>query len=100
MKNNYNEKLILKQKNTVRKELNNENKFIFSNRNRLVCTGDAPELLTMLSAIIRGLKDKVDVDLLKTAFDLGISDDVNEFIKDDLISRLKDLINDLEKEGK
>ena len=100
MKNNYNEKLIIKQKNSVRKELNNENEFIFSNRNRLVCTGDAPELLTMLSAIIRGLKDKVDVDLLKTAFDLGISDDVNEFIKDDLISRLKDLINDLEKEGK
>ena len=100
MKNNYNEKLILKQKNTVRKELNNENEFIFSNRNRLVCTGDTPELLTMLSAIIRGLKDKVDVDLLKTAFDLGISDDVNEFIIDDLISRLKDLVNDLEKEGK
>ena len=100
MKNNYNEKLILKQKNTVRKELNNENEFIFLNRNRLVCTGDAPELLTMLSAIIIGLKDKVDVDLLKIAFDLGISDDVNEFIKDDLISRLKDLINDLEKEGK
>ena len=100
MKNNYNEKLILKQKNTVRKELNNKNEFIFANRNRLVCTGDAPTLLTILTAIIRELKDTIDVDLLKTAFDLGISDDVNEFIKDDLISRLKDLVNDLEKEGK
>lgn len=100
MENNYNEKLILKQKNTVRKELNNKNKFIFANENRLVCTGDASTLLTILTGIIRGLKDKVDVDLLKTAFNLGISDDVNKFIKDDLISRLKDLVNDLEKEGK
>ena len=65
-----------------------------------MCTGDAPTLLTILTAIIRGFKDTIDVDLLKTAFNLGISDDTEKFIKDDLISRLKDLVNDLEKEGK
>jgi hypothetical protein len=88
MKNNIFEKNLLKSKNAIRERLNDKsnNKYIYADKNRTILFGTGHELLTLLTIIVDKLKEtSVPEEMIKKAFDLGISKDKEAYIVENLL---------------
>ena len=98
MKNNIFEKNLLKSKNAIRERLNDKsnNKYIYADENRTILFGTQSELLTLLSIIVANLKENgVPEEMIKKAFDLGISKDKEEYMVEDLLKiMIKNVLKD------
>lgn len=102
MKNNIFEKNLLKSKNVIRERLNDKsnNKYIYADENRTILFGTQSELLTLLSIIVDNLKENgVPEEMIKKAFDLGISKDKEEYMVEDLLKiMIKNILKDVKED--
>lgn len=102
MKNNIFEKNLLKSKNAIRERLNDKsnNKYIYADENRTILFGTRSELLTLLSIIVNNLKENgVPEEIMKKAFDLGISKDKEEYMVEDLLKTvIKNILKDVKED--
>lgn len=102
MKNNIFEKNLLKSKNVIRERLNDKsnNKYIYADENRTILFGTRNELLTLLTIIVNQLKEtSVPEEMIKKAFDLGISKDKEEYMVEDLLKTvIKNILKDVKED--
>lgn len=102
MKNNIFEKNLLKSKNVIRERLNDKsnNKYIYADENRTILFGTRNELLTLLTIIVNQLKEtSVPEEMIKKAFDLGISKDKEEYTVEDLLKiMIKNILKDVKED--